>query len=78
MTRISIDGGKSGQRNVDFRINAASAAIYFCWKWKDNSALHCMYMYTVTDFTLTLSTLSSKYVYDVVTCNFDDCENSCR
>ena len=30
---------------------------------------------TVSDFTLTLSTFSSKY--DVVTCNFDNCANSC-
>ena len=28
--------------------------------------------YTVTDFTLSLSISSSKY--DVVTCNFDNCE----
>jgi hypothetical protein len=33
-------------------------------------------IYTVTDCTLTLSTFSSKY--DVVTCKFDNCENSCR
>ena len=42
---------------------ARTFSLFLCWP-------------TVTDFTLTLSRFSLKY--DVVTCNFDNCENSCR
>ena len=41
-----------------------------------NSVVNMHGLRTVTDFTLTLSISSLKY--DVITCNFDTYENSCR